>query len=118
MLTRRRMKQEIINAFLEVRNDAPSDAVIADQELNRRFLDACRRRGVEGSDEAINRTLLNARKAGYLKGIESKRVMVRNQDSFRFASEIAVRYLERRDGKTLDQILCDPARAPEFDKIA
>jgi predicted GIY-YIG superfamily endonuclease len=112
------MMQDIIDAFREIRIDESPDVVVANCDLNRRFLQACFQRGVADAPETINRTLLNARKAGYLKGIKSRRVTVRDQDSFRYASEIAVRFLERRDGLTLDQILCDPAKASEFDAIA
>ncbi len=112
------MNQAIIDAFHETRVRESPDVVIANPDLNGRFLQLCRAKGVEDPAERINRSLLNARKAGYFKGIKSKRVTVRNQESFRFASEIAVRFLERRDGISLDQILCDPSKAIEFDKIA
>jgi predicted GIY-YIG superfamily endonuclease len=115
---RRSMKQHIIDAFLEVRAEHSLDAVIADPDLNCRFLAACRRRRVKDPDEALNRELLNARKAGGLRGIKSKRHIVKNQENYRFACEASVRFLERRDGVTLDQILCNPEKAREFDRIA
>lgn len=31
---------------------------------------------------------------------------------------MAIRFLERRDGVTLDDVICDPARAAEFDEFA
>src|SRR5229473_3307968 len=88
------MKQDIIDAFLEVRGEHSPDAVIADPDLNRRFLTVCRRRRMEDLDEALNRELLNARKAGWLRGIKSKRRIVKNQENYRFASEASVRFLE------------------------
>jgi hypothetical protein len=112
------MRQDIFDAFLEIRNKRSPDFVIADPELNHKFLEACRAKGINDSNDAINRDLLNARKAGYLRGIKSNRVIVRNQENYRFASEAAVRFLERRDGVTLDQILCNPEKAREFDEIA
>jgi hypothetical protein len=67
----------------------------------------------------LNRTLLNLRKSGELKGIrKSVMTRVKGQDEFRFASEIAIRYLERKNGWTLDQTLCDPTKAQEFDAVA
>ncbi len=65
-----------------------------------------------------NHCLHNLRKSGDLQGITSKRVTLRNQEEYRFASEIAVRFLERRDQVSLDQILCDPVRAAELVVIA
>lgn len=113
------MNQKIIDAFNETRDGKSPDVVIADPTLNRRFIAACRINGMTTPTATINWQLLNARKAGYLKGItSSQRVVVANQEAFRFASEIAVRFLERRDGVSLDQVLCDPDRAKEFDKIA
>lgn len=113
------MKQAIIDAFFEVRENLESpDAIVADPDLNRKLIEMCRLKGVRASAEKINRTLINARKAGSLKGLKSIRAKVRNQEMYRFASEIAVRFLERRDHVSLDTILCDPARATEFDAIA
>lgn len=112
------MKSQIVNAFLSMRGDKSPDAVIANQDLNRLFIEAARASGATDSDEKINRTLLNARKAGLLKGIKSANIIVKNQDDFRFASEIAIRYIETRDGIALDSVLCNPKTAAEFDEIA
>jgi predicted GIY-YIG superfamily endonuclease len=73
---------------------------------------------VQAPDGEINRTLLNARKGSDLKGLKSKRVVVRGQENFSFASEVAIRFLERRDEIALDQVLCDPQKALEFDAVA
>src|SRR5262245_49438259 len=115
---RRNMRQKVISAFREVRSNESPDVVVASPHLNSRFLRICRDKSVDWPDEKINRTLLNARKAGLLKGLKSTPMRVQNQDQYRFASEIAVRFLERRDRIPLDQILCDPLIAAEFDTIA
>ena len=60
------MRQAIIDAFHEIRAKESPDMVIANPELNRLFLNACREKGIDDAAEAINRALLNARKAGYL----------------------------------------------------
>jgi site-specific DNA-methyltransferase (adenine-specific) len=113
------MRDSIIRAFLAVRANSESpDAVIADPELNQRFVTTCRQQGLTEHVELLNRTLLNSRKAGFLKGLKSKPVVIRSQEHYRFASEIAVRFLEHRDRVTLDAILCHPERAAEFDTIA
>ena len=41
-----------------------------------------------------------------------------DEDDYRFAAEIAVRFLERRDGISLDAIICNPDKASEFDRVA
>jgi len=115
---RRHMKDKIVAAFLAVRKRKSPDVVIADPELNRAFLEECRRLGLTQADVALNLALFRLRKSHHLQGFKSERTTVKNQGEYRFASEIAVRFLERRDHLSLDQILCDPKAANEFDKIA
>jgi hypothetical protein len=112
------MKQEIREAFLAVRDGYSPDAVIAHPERNQRFIQECRDRGCMEQPVELNLLLINARKAGELQDVpKSRRVLVPNQEEYRFASEIGVRYLERRDQISLDQILCHAARASEFDEV-
>ena len=112
------MRQIVLQAFLSTADGYSPDFVIANPDLNRRFLDECRKQGLAEPSLQINSCLLNLRKAGAMTGVKCKRFSVVGQDAFRFGSEIAVQFLERRDHVTLDQILCDPARAAEFDEIA
>jgi site-specific DNA-methyltransferase (adenine-specific) len=112
------MKEIVREAFLAMRDENSPDVVIADPDLNQRFVRQCQKRGLSDLPLALNVFLLNLRKTSALKGIKAKRVSVPNQEEYRFASEIAVRFLERRDQISLDQILCDPSRASEFDRIA
>jgi len=53
-----------------------------------------------------------------MRGIKSKRSSFPDQDQYRFAAEMAARFLERRDGISLDAIICDPELAVEFDDIS
>jgi hypothetical protein len=112
------MREVVRAAFLAVRGDRSPDVVIADPVINERFLLECQARGLADSPALLNQCLLNLRKSRDLQGINSRRVPLRNQEDYCFASEIAVRFLERRDQNSLDQILCDPAKAAEFDQIA
>jgi hypothetical protein len=114
----RTMKDAVREAFLAVRDERSPDVVVADPILNKRFLQECRNRGLHDDPLTLNRCLLNLRKSSDLQGIKSKRVFIKNQDDFRFASEIAVRFLERKHQVSLDQILCDPVRVVEFDAVA
>jgi predicted GIY-YIG superfamily endonuclease len=112
------MKKEIREAFLAARDDCSPDMVIADPQRNQRFIQECRARGLAAQALELNLLLLNARKAGDLQDVpKSKRVVIRDQEEYRFASEIAARFLERRDQISLDQILCSPDRATEFDEV-
>ena len=40
------------------------------------------------------------------------------EDEFEYASELAVRHLQRTKNVSLDQIICDPELAQEFDDFA
>jgi len=95
------------------------DRVVSDPELNHRFVSACRRHGLNDSVADLNRALLNLRKRGGLTGRpRSKRTHFEDEDDYRFAAEIAARFIERRDGISLDAIICDPVKADEFDSVA
>jgi len=112
------VKAAIIEAFEAVRNGSSVDRVIVDPELNRAFLRECRQKGLAAGDATLNRALLNLRKAGHLRGLKSRAERVGDDDEYRFAAEMAVRHLERRYDTTLDDILCDPVLAEEFDRLA
>jgi site-specific DNA-methyltransferase (adenine-specific) len=112
------MREIVRGAFLAIRGERSPDVVVADPDLNQQFLRECQARGLSDAPQALNQCLLNLRKSSDLQGIKSKRVPLKNQEDYRFASEIAVRFLERKEQVSLDQILRDPVRAAEFDAIA
>ncbi len=109
----------IIQAFGEVRSGYSVDRVIADPQLNRRFLRQCRELRLSGTDYDLNWALMNARKKGDLSHLpKTKRYTVREIDEFEYASELAVRFLQENKSVSLDQIICDPDLAEEFDIYA
>lgn len=110
------MSEEVIEAYDEARQGFSSDRVIADPELRARFIELCGERGNASSEESICRLLMNLRKAGRLSHLKSNRTQF-NDNEYRFASEIAVRHLERRSQITLDDILCSTTLVSEFDAI-
>jgi site-specific DNA-methyltransferase (adenine-specific) len=113
------MNDRVLKAFLRTRNGYSPDAVIADPALNARFLAACRELGAGETDFELNHCLYNLRKSKRLEGHPTtRRVSLRHKDEYEFAAEIAARFLERRQDTTLDRIICDPALAQEFDRIA
>ena len=113
------MTDLLVQAFDAVSDGFSTDRVVADPEYNQRFMAECRCHGLQDSVADLNRTLLNLRKSGALAGrARSKRTHISDTDEYRFAAEIAVRFLERRDEISLDQIICDPGRAAEFDELA
>jgi len=112
------MREIVLQAFLATRNEFSADVVIADPKLNSEFLRACRAAGLAHLPSALNLCLLNLRKSPALEGIKSRRISVTNQEELRFASEVAIRFLQRRYQLSLDRILCDPDRALQFDTVA
>ncbi|NUQ63201.1 MAG: GIY-YIG nuclease family protein [Pirellulales bacterium] len=113
------MRGEIRRAFVEVSQGFSSDRIVADPGLNALFIGQCRKLGLSEPARELNALLLNARKSGALSGLpRARRTSFPDEVEYRFASEVAARYLEHRDQVTVDQILCDPDRASEFDSIA
>lgn len=95
-----------------------TDRVVADPDLNERFIAECRRRGLSEPIADLNRKLLNLRKVGKLAGKKrAKRTHFSNEDEYRFAAEMTIRFLGRRDGTSLDVVICDPDRVQEFDDL-
>lgn len=109
----------ILEAFIEIRKGWSADRVIADPILNAIFIQACCARNISVSAEDLNLTLMNARKGGQLSGCSrSKKTSFSDEDDYAFAAEIAIRFLERRDGTNLDRVICSPEKASEFDDLA
>lgn len=113
------MKTELRSAFEAVSNGLSPDRVVCDPDLNSEFLAECQRLGLLEEARDLNRTLLNLRKRGeFSSRAPSRRSNLGDDSEYRFASEMAARYLERRDGISLDNVICDPAMAAEFDQLA
>jgi len=113
------MNDRVLQAFLGTRDGYSPDAVITDPASDARFLAACRELGAGETDVELNHCLYNLRKSRRLEGHPTtKRVSLRRKDEYEFAAEIAARFLERQRDTTLDRIICDPALAQEFDRLA
>ena len=113
------LKDQILRAFLATREGRSADAVIANPAHDLRFLAACRELGAQGSDFELNHSLYNLRKSRALRNYPTtQRSRAAQRDEYEFAAEIAARFLECRYNTTLDRVICDPALAKEFDKLA
>jgi len=113
------MTSPIVDAFDIASEGYSTDRVVADPELNKRFIAACRKRGLRDPATDLNRALLNLRKTGGLAGRpRAKRTHFQDEDDYRFAAEIAIRFMERRDGLSLDAIICDPEKAAQLDQVS
>ena len=115
----------IAQAYLEVRDGYSIDRVVADSDMDRRFLRRCRQLGLGGTDFDLNWKLFNGRKNKYFTDLpKTKNYTASKKDEFEFSSEMAIRFVQQqvrlRDARdvSLDKIICDPDLAAEFDKIA
>ncbi len=117
----------VIRAYINIRNGSSTDRVVADPEFNLLFLQECWRLGIAASPKELNWVLLNARKAGKLKGTppaKSYSIPKQRLDEFSFASEVALRYLQdqaflsQQKELSLDKVLCDPQLVSQFDEVA
>jgi site-specific DNA-methyltransferase (adenine-specific) len=110
---------EIAEAFRQVHDGYSTDRVVIDPELNARFLQRCRELGLTQSDYQLNHKLFDIRKSTkVLLPKTTKPYRFDDYDDYEFASEIAFRYLQRKDGVSLDRVLCDPETRRKFDEIA
>ncbi|MCX5684041.1 MAG: site-specific DNA-methyltransferase [Planctomycetota bacterium] len=111
----------VVEAFFAARDGFPVDRVIADPDLNARFVEICGRLGLPGKPHDWNHRLMNLRKSGYFKGLPRPRgtmfpLEVADFDRYGFACEIALEKF-RAKGTPFDQVLCEPDLASQFDEL-
>jgi DNA modification methylase len=109
-------------AFRTTHDGWSADRLVVDPELNSSFVDACRALGAAGHPRDWNLLLFRLRKSGRLADFATARrtsISWQDCDEYLYASEIAWQMMveEGRAG-SLDEILCDPALASEFDAKA
>lgn len=113
----------LIEAYAQTNDGYSVDRLVADPILNSEFQSVCDVLGVEGTEAQRNRALFRLRKSGKLARasvVTDRRTNINWQQASRyiFASEIAWRKLFDNYQRSIDEILCDPKLANEFDKIA
>jgi site-specific DNA-methyltransferase (adenine-specific) len=114
--------QGIAEAFRATHDGFSADRVVADPDLNNEFISACTNLGLVGDARMWNILLFRLRKTGKLAEIQTLHqtdLSWEACDKFIFASEIAWQSMLNNDSaESLDEILCDPALATEFDRLA
>jgi len=117
-------RKGIVEAFAKSYRGFSVDRLVADPLLNQDYQLQCERLSVPGTEAERNRFLFLIRKSGRLKsaGIETIRRTTfdwEEMDPYLFASEIAYRRVhDLYDNASLDEILCDPLLAKQFDGFA
>jgi len=110
----------ILAAYREQCGGESTDFVLCNPEITAAFVQACKKKGLPGNAYAWNRLLLRIRKSGKLPRtkIRTKRLTFAEMDPYSFASEIAMQALAIDYQLTLDEMLCAPDYASEFDRLA
>ena len=114
------VEKKVVDAFLKVAKGQPIDYLLCHKELNAEFARECRQVGLGGSAHVWNRFLLRLRKSGKMprSTLKPPQLTPQEMDDFGFAAEVAWRLLAIDYCKTLDEILCSPEFADEFDRLA
>jgi len=112
----------IIEAFRLTHDGFSSDRVVADPDINKKFIATCENLGLAGDARTWNMLLFRLRKSGNLSHIETVQrtsISWEECDKYIFASEIAWQMMiDDESAISLDEILCDPVLAADFDKRA
>ncbi len=110
----------VINAYQMAGKGYPVDYLLCDKELNAAFVGECLKQGIGGNAYVWNRYLLRLRKSGSFPQSSQRpsSVTAEQMDRYGFASEVAWRLLAIDYRRTLDDILCSPEFAIEFDQLA
>ena len=112
----------LIESVQNVAQGFSIDRLIADPALNSEFIATCRKQGATLPSAQLNACLFRLRKAGKLSHLHATRrteFTWRELDQFLHASEIAwMSMIESGSCRSLDEILCDPDKALQFDQLA
>jgi DNA modification methylase len=113
-------EKAVIESYQKAGEGFPADYILCDPDLDAAFIKECKDRGMGGNATVWNRYLLQLRKAGKLPQSTKRptQITAEEMDTFGFASEVAWRLLAIDYQKTLDDILCSPEFAAEFDRLA
>ncbi len=113
-------RNAIVESYRLAGEGRSADMLLCDPERNARFVTECGERGIAGDAWTWNKLLLRLRKQKQLPRSTkvARRLTLVDMDAHSFASEIAMHLMEIDYGLTLDDLLCSPDFAAEFDQIA
>lgn len=112
-----RLEDVVREAFRQSHDGWSTDEVLIRDELNRAFIASCREQLPDASEQTLNWTLLNLRKAGKLEVKASRREGQPEADAAHVA-EIAARSMQDKHEISIDAVMADPERRREFDQLA
>ena len=113
------VEKHLIEAYEAAYDGYSLDRVLADPKLASALASKCHELGLPGTPKDWNHLIMRLRKAGKLIDFQTRKrteFSWAEYDEFLFASEIAWTEMQARG--TLDDILCDPDLAHQFDDVA
>ena len=110
----------VAGAYAMVAKGRSVDYLLCDKELNERFIKHCQSPGLGGNAEVWNRYLVELKRDSKLPDTTVEDVELDRSlfESINYACEVAWRLLAIDYNKTLDDILCNPDFAAEYDRLA
>src|SRR6267142_5692645 len=113
---------QVVEAFEAVRNGAPTDELLWNKSLARKFVKECRKLRLEAPDAYLIRRLINVRKNApryHQHGIEispttKKEVHPSIVPQFAHVIEFALVKIRYRYGASIDDVLIDPGLGEKF----
>ncbi len=115
---KRRLKDVVRLAYTATHDGWSTDEVILQDELNEKFIAACKERMPDASTFDCNWMLMTLRKAGDLSDVSATKRRNQRHDDYLHAAEVAARFLEDKHRTNTDHLICDPVMRAEFDKLA
>lgn len=116
------IEASLIEAYRRACRGFSLDRVAADPELQTDLARHCEALKIPGDAKSWNAALFRLRKSGKLTGVpttERTELAWEDCEDFLAPAEAALSLLLGRDGdESLDDLLCDPRRAAEFDRLA
>jgi site-specific DNA-methyltransferase (adenine-specific) len=114
------LEKGIVDAYKRASRGHSTDFILCDPDLNDSFVEACKKNSLPGDATAWNRLLLRIRKSGKLPKAETTRTRLSTSamDTCNAGSEAAMQLLSLDFGLTVDDVLCSPVAAAEFDRMA
>jgi hypothetical protein len=119
------LRELVAKAYRSMFRVPPEDYTIINPTLNAEFIERCRRLGATTSEFALNKTLLNVRKAGGNSDVSRETIPAPAReaiDECGHATEIAASILQReqavlgRSIPSVDRMLCDPELRQRLDR--
>lgn len=110
---------DVADAFEEVRDGYEPDRVLIDPALAKKFIAACRQRGIKAPAVEINKRLQSFRKAKSLSIVIPKATRPSGIDATKYfyAAETGYAQLSFRRKATVDDIVTDPAVGNEYVEV-